>query len=139
MDGELMLRNRSCPSATIIPELPYPDPGAAAEWLCRAFGFTVRVRIGNHRVQMNAGDGAIVCVEGEGGGSRVMMRVENVDAHCARAKAAGAKIAQEPQDHPYGERQYGVEDCGGHRWKFTQSIADVAPEDWGGESISLTN
>src|SRR4051794_4518219 len=105
-----MLTNRSCPNATVIPELAYPDPGAAADWLCRAFGFTVRIRIANHRIQMNAGDGAMVAVEGTGGGGRLMMRVENVDAHHARAKAAGANITQEPQDHPYGERQYGVED-----------------------------
>lgn len=131
------MKNRSIPNATIIPELAYPDPGAAAEWLCRAFGFTVRLRIANHRVQMNAGDGAMVCVEGTGGGARVMMRVDDVDAHYARAKAAGAKITQAPQDHPYGERQYGAEDCGGHIWKFSQSIADVKPEDWGGESVNL--
>lgn len=132
-----MLNNRSCPHATVIPELAYPDPGAAAEWLCRAFGFTVRIRIANHRIQMNAGDGAMVCVEGEGNGGRVMMRVEDVHAHHARAKAAGAKIVRAPEDHPYGERQYAVEDCGGHLWKFTQSIADVEPESWGGESVNL--
>jgi hypothetical protein len=39
-----------------------------------------------------------------------------------------------PADYPYGERQYSVEDFAGHRWTFTQSIADVAPEEWGGKS-----
>jgi uncharacterized glyoxalase superfamily protein PhnB len=35
--------------------------------------------------------------------------------------------------HMYGERQYTVEDPGGHRWTFSQSVADVDPADWGGE------
>jgi hypothetical protein len=39
---------------------------------------------------------------------------------------------QPPTDFPYGERQYTVEDLAGHRWTFTQSIADVDPRDWGG-------
>jgi uncharacterized glyoxalase superfamily protein PhnB len=34
-------------------------------------------------------------------------------------------------DHPYGERQYSVEDFAGRSWKFSQSIADVDPRDWG--------
>ena len=46
--------NRSVPPCTVIPVLIYPDPGAAAEWLSQAFGFAVRLRIANHRVQMKA-------------------------------------------------------------------------------------
>jgi uncharacterized glyoxalase superfamily protein PhnB len=45
---------------------------------------------------------------------------------------SGAKIIQEPSDFPYGERQYTVEDPGGHHWTFSQSIADVDPASWGG-------
>ena len=48
-----MLSNRSIPSATVIPVLAYPDVNQAAAWLCDAFGFSVRLRIGNHRVQLN--------------------------------------------------------------------------------------
>jgi uncharacterized glyoxalase superfamily protein PhnB len=130
-----MLRNRSCPNPTVIPELPYEDVNKAADWLCAAFGFTVRLRIGNHRCQINIGDGAMVAVERQperNDVGRVMIRVENVDAHCERAKAHGAKITREPADYPYGERQYNVEDIGGHHWTFSQSIADVDPRDWGG-------
>ncbi|HEX9942349.1 MAG TPA: hypothetical protein VGG03_10055 [Thermoanaerobaculia bacterium] len=36
-----------------------------------------------------------------------------------------------PTDMLFGERQYTAEDLGGHRWTFSQSIADVAPEEWG--------
>ena len=135
-----MLRNRSMAPATVIPELPYDDVNKAADWLCQAFGFTVRLRIGNHRCQLNIGDGNMVVIERQAGRNdigQIMIRVENVDAHCERAKAHGAKITREPTDYPYGERQYNVEDIGGHRWTFSQSIADVDPRDWGGTPIEL--
>lgn len=41
----------------------------------------------------------------------------------------------EPTDFPYEERQYTVADLAGHRWTFTETRADVAPEDWGGLSL----
>ena len=61
-----------------------------------------------------------------------MVRVEDADAHHERAVAAGARIVQPPTDYPYGERQYTAEDLAGHRWTFSQSLADVDPADWGG-------
>ena len=42
----------------------------------------------------------------------------------------------EPTDFPYGERQYTAEDPSGHRWTFSQTLADVAPEEWGGISVA---
>ena len=139
-----MIRNRSIPQCTVIPELAYPDPGEAAGWLSDAFGFSVRLRIANHRVQMNVGDGAIVVVEApteREGFSRasdawhsVMVRVDDVKAHHARAKERGAKVVQPPTDYPFGERQYTVQDLAGHVWTFTQSIADVDPASWGGRA-----
>ena len=63
-----------------------------------------------------------------------MVRVEDVDAHYARTSERGAQASEPPADHPYGERQYTAVDPGGHTWTFSQSIADVAPEDWGGTS-----
>jgi hypothetical protein len=48
--------NRSVPPCIVIPVLIDPDPSAAADWLSQAFGFTVRLRIANHRIQMKAGD-----------------------------------------------------------------------------------
>ena len=53
-----------------------------------------------------------------------MIRVDDADAHCRHARERGATIVAEPQDYPYGERQYTAEDLGGHRWCFSQSIAD---------------
>jgi uncharacterized glyoxalase superfamily protein PhnB len=68
---------------------------------------------------------------------RVMMRVADVDRHYAHARAHGARDVHAPADYPYGERQYTVADLAGHEWTFTQTIADVAPEEWGGESGQL--
>jgi uncharacterized glyoxalase superfamily protein PhnB len=48
-----MKRNRSVPAATVIPVLTYPDVRAAVDWLCAAFGFAERLRIGeDHRSQL---------------------------------------------------------------------------------------
>jgi uncharacterized glyoxalase superfamily protein PhnB len=57
--------------------------------------------------------------------------VEDVDAQCARAKAAGAKIIEEMNEPFYGERQFCAEDLEGHQWLFSRHMKDVAPEEWG--------
>jgi uncharacterized glyoxalase superfamily protein PhnB len=46
----------------------------------------------------------------------------------------GARIRMEPTDFEYGERQYEAEDPFGHQWTFTETLSDVAPEEWGGET-----
>lgn len=134
------MKNRSMPPGSVIPELPYADVPAAARWLCAAFGFVERLRIGAHRVQLRVGDGAVVVVEagpdGVPAGSRVMVAVQDVDAHHQRALAAGARILGPPATHPYGERQYSVIDPAGHRWTFSQSVADADPASWGGELVA---
>jgi uncharacterized glyoxalase superfamily protein PhnB len=136
-----MRTNRSIPNVTVIPVLVYADMDAAVRWLCDAFGFAERLRIAGHRVQMTVpGGGAVVAVQADGadaderGGSThsVMVRVEDVDAHHARAMTCGAEIAGPPTTHVYGERQYTAVDAGGHRWTFTQSVDDVDPASWGG-------
>jgi uncharacterized glyoxalase superfamily protein PhnB len=63
-----------------------------------------------------------------------MVRVDDVNTHHEHARERGARILHPPTDYPYGERQYTAEDLGGHHWSFSQSIADVAPEEWGGVS-----
>lgn len=137
--------NRSIPSATVIPVLVYPDVREAVDWLVAAYGFAERVWIGeNHRAQLSFGDGALIVAdvrherrpprEGEVTHSLVV-RVEDAAGHCADARAHGARILQEPADHPYGERQYEAEDPWGHRWTFSQTLADVAPEEWGGVTV----
>ena len=146
-----MLQNRSIQRATVIPVLAYPDVNRAAKWLCEAFGFSVRLRIGSHRVQLDVhrgdrgGDGAVTVRElreneknvALGIGHSVTIRVEDADAHCARAKAAGAQITQEPTTQMCGERQYNAVDFAGHSWTFSQSVADLHPSEWGGEAVEL--
>jgi uncharacterized glyoxalase superfamily protein PhnB len=136
-----LIPNRSIPRSTVIPVLAYDDPNVAADWLVRAFGFRVRLRIGGHRVQLTVGDAAVIVTDGGGGGAgachSVLVRVEDATGHADRARAAGARILQPPTDHPYGERQYTARDPGGHRWTFSESIADVDPADWGGDAIEL--
>ncbi len=140
-----MRPNRSIPSAVVIPVLIYPDVRAAVSWLGEAFGFVERVRIGeDHRSQLSFGDGAVIIgdVRNERRPPRagevthsVMVRVDDVDAHCERARAHGAGILMEPTNFEYGERQYAAEDPAGHHWTFSETIADVAPEAWGGTLV----
>jgi uncharacterized glyoxalase superfamily protein PhnB len=135
-----MRSNRSVPPCPVIPVLRYPDPSVAAEWLVKTFGFTVRLRISNHRIQMRAGEGCFTIAEGKvvpNHSITVQVRIEDAQTHCERARHAGARIVTEPTDHMYGERQYDAEDFYGHRWNFSESIADVEPESWGGTSVNL--
>jgi uncharacterized glyoxalase superfamily protein PhnB len=138
--------NRSIPSATVVPVLIYPDVREAVAWLEEAFGFAERVRIGeDHRAQLALGDGAVIVAdvrgdrrpprEGEATHS-VLVRVEDAHAHCERARSHGAQILMEPTDFEYGERQYAAEDLAGHRWTFSETLDDVAPEDWGGVLVT---
>src|SRR5690349_1079340 len=90
---------------------------------------------------MSIGSGAFIVAEptpmrrapvsGEPASVSIMVRVEDVRAHCERARGAGAAIVDEPTDHIYGERQYSAQDLAGHQWTFTESIDDVAPEEYG--------
>ena len=130
-----MLANRSMPSSTVIPVLPYEDLGEAIDWLCTRFGFRERWRAGSHRAQLAVGDGAVALTEQPvSGHSSVMVRIDDVDGHHENAAERGARIVRAPADYPYGERQYTAEDLAGHVWTFSQSINDVAPEAWGGRT-----
>jgi uncharacterized glyoxalase superfamily protein PhnB len=142
-----VINNRSLPSATVIPVLVYPDVRAAVAWLTDAFGFAERVRIGeNHRSQMSIGtDGAVIVADS--GSERqppepgaythlLKVRVDDVDAQVERARSHGARVLEEPAEYEYGERECTVEDLAGHRWQFTQTVRDVAPEEWGGQTTA---
>lgn len=142
-----MTTNRTMGTASVVPELVYPDVGAAVDWLCEVFGFSELWRAGNHRARVAYGNGILVVADassgrqapGPGGGDRahsVMVQVDDVDAHYQRAVRHGARVSGEPEDHMYGERQYSAEDLAGHVWTFSQSIADVAPEEWGATTPS---
>jgi uncharacterized glyoxalase superfamily protein PhnB len=126
----------------------YDDAAKAIDWLCRAFGFEVRLKVEGEggrieHSELTYGD-ALVMVGQAGprkdgfgtasprslGGANtqaVMLFVDDVDAHCAGARAAGARIFAEPADHDYGaeywtDRSYGVVDVEGHHWWFSQRL-----------------
>jgi uncharacterized glyoxalase superfamily protein PhnB len=134
--------NRSIPASVVIPVLIYPGVREAVAWLTGAFGCVERVRIGeSHRSQLSFGDGAVIIGDvrndrrpprpGEVTHS-VIVRVDDVRGHCEHARAQGARILMEPTDLEFGERQYTAEDPAGHQWTFSETLADVAPEAWGG-------
>jgi len=140
-----MVTNRSAPRATVVPVLVYEDVTAVIEWLCDTFGFKERLRAAGpggsvSHAQLDIGDCAVMLGR-QGGEFRsprpnevtqyVTVHVEDVDGHFERSRQRGARILKPPANMPFGERQYTVEDPGGHRWTFSQSIADVDPAQWG--------
>jgi uncharacterized glyoxalase superfamily protein PhnB len=148
------LVNRSAPPGEVVPGLYYDDVEAAIDWLCGAFGFTERYRYGpeDHTVGafLAIGESSVALSEarvgqtpdwdhngelrpprGDFATGGVSVRVTDVDAHYDRATAFGARTFGPPTTYRFGERQYTAEDLAGHRWSFTQSVADIAPEDWG--------
>ena len=129
-----MHTNRSMPPGVIIPEIPYKDINEAADWLGKAFGFRKRLQIGNHRFQLSFGDTSVVAIEATDSSKSysLMVHVDDVNRFYEQAKSMGAEIVNPPADYPFGERQCTVMDIGGHRWTFSQSIADVDPTTWGG-------
>jgi uncharacterized glyoxalase superfamily protein PhnB len=140
------MKNRSAPNAPIVPMLVYEDVNRVIEWLCASCGFTERVRAqrADGRVthaQLECSGGAVMV--GSAGAEYkpprstevshgILVHVDDVSKHFDRVRGTGVRVVSEPADMPFGERQYTVEDPGGHRWTFSQSIADVAPEEWGG-------
>ena len=140
-----MKANRSIPMATVIPVLTYPDVREAVRWLEQSFGFSERVRIGEeHRSQLSIGEGAVIVAD-TGGNRRppdpdaithsITVRVADAGAQWERAQHHGVQITMDPTDFPFGERQWTARDPWGHYWTFSQTIRDVAPEAWGGETI----
>ena len=139
--------NRSVPPAMVVPVLVYPDVRAAVAFLANAFGFVERTRIGeNHRAQLAVdGDWAVIVADAEGdrcppqpGGvtHTVRLRVADVDAAFVKAREAGAVVVEAPVDRDYGERDCTVEDLAGHRWQLAEALADMAPEEFGCQTVS---
>jgi uncharacterized glyoxalase superfamily protein PhnB len=139
--------NRSTPPASVVPVLFYPDVRAAVAWLSAAYGFIERTRIGeSHRSQMSIGaDGAVIVAELHGERSEddgpvthlVRVRVEDVSTQFERAQAQGAQVVEPPTDREYGERDCTVVDLAGHRWQFAETLRDVAPEEFGCQTVAL--
>jgi uncharacterized glyoxalase superfamily protein PhnB len=129
----------------VIPELVYSDVRAAVDWLVEVIGFVEEVRIGaDHRSQLSFGEGSLIVADathgrtapsGDEHSQAVMLRVDDVTALCERVRANGGRIVREPQDFEYGERQCTFVDPAGHTWTLTQTVRDVAPEEWGGTTV----
>lgn len=127
----------------IIPALSYDDASTAIEFLCRAFGFAESSRlempdgtIGHAELTLHGNTIMLASAYPEGGlgGPRrlphlhsfVTVYVDDVDAHYARAVAAGAEISEELADQFYGDRIYRALDPEGHRWSFHERIREVS-------------
>jgi PhnB protein len=122
---------------TLSPYMFYEDLPAALEFLAAAFGFTERMRNTNpdgslSHCEMAVGDSVLMLGTppdyknpAHGGNVTVGLHVHvaDVDAHYARAVAAGAKPDREPVDMPYGVRSYGATDPEGHQWFFAQPLS----------------
>lgn len=124
---------------TVIPVIVYDDIEAGHDYLVKVFGFTSgglhrdddgvvvhgEVRMGDspiwlHRVVAEHEMGSPKDAAESHGGLEVL--VSDVDAHFARARAAGARIDQPPANQDYGLREYGARDLEGHRWWFSSPI-----------------
>lgn len=127
----------------ITPYLLYEDLSSTVDWLINAFGFTERFRMPGPdgkitHAEVQLGDGVIMmgCPGPDyknpkhlgASTSLIYVYVEDVDAHYQHAKAAGAKITEEPEDQFYGDRRYAAEDPEGHVWNFAAKVRDVPPE-----------
>ena len=133
---------------TLSSALSYRDNRAALAWLEAAFGFEPTMVILDDKdtilhAEMRFGDGLIMVGEewsanrkspaSLGGACTQTVHVhleEGVDAHCARARAAGAVIEQEPETQFYGDRTYRAVDPEGHVWTFGQTVTPMTPAEW---------
>ncbi len=128
-----MAKNPPEGSPNIFPALRYKNGAAALEWLARAFGFEKQMVVPGPEgtiahAQLKLGSGVIMLGSGKHGPGPdnpwdtvkqgIYVYVADVDAHYARAKAAGAEIVMELEDTDYGSRGYSVRDLEGHLWSF---------------------
>lgn len=143
-----MLTNRSAPHARVTPVLTVADVRAAVAWYMDVFGFVEHVRIGEgHRSQLGLPDGPaaeLVVAEVRPGrrtperevSHQVMLKVGDVAAVVERAIAGGAQLVDPLHDWEYGERPAIVMDPFGHQWVLNQTLEDIAPEQWGGHTVT---
>lgn len=127
----------------LIPCLRYKDAQAAIEFLCKAFGFERHAvhtddkdpSIVHHAQLMLHGQMIMLGSDRPGGSAEkynwktvgdagcitmcVCAVIDDPDAHCQRARAAGAEIISEPKDNEgYPGRAYDARDPEGNVWNF---------------------
>ncbi len=125
----------------IVPYLSYKKGKSAIDFLAKAFGFEVRgvlpgpgesvmhaeLGLGDSVVYLGTPDGYQPARAKAQRNAAVLVYVEDVDAHCARARQAGAAIESEPADMFYGDRVYNARDPEGQLWFFHTHLRDVSP------------
>jgi len=143
-----MITNRSAPHARVTPVLTVGDVRAAVAWYIEVYGFVEHVRIGaGHRSQLGLPGGPaaeLVVAEVRPGrrtpgpetSHQVMLKVTDVASLVDTAVALGARVVDPLHDWEYGERQAIVVDPFGHQWVLNQTLTDVAPEEWGGSTVT---
>lgn len=132
----------------MTPVLTVADVRLAVAWYAEVFGFVEHVRIGDgHRSQLGLPDGPpaeLVVAEvrpgrrtpERGHSHQVMLKVADVALVLETALARNALLVEPAHDWEYGERQAVIDDPFGHQWVLNQTLTDVAPEQWGGESVT---
>lgn len=131
-----------------IPSVIYKDRRAALEWLEQAFGFEPSFIMTDSKgeighAEMSHGTGVVMIASefidwaksplsiGGANTQRIFVHLDSgVDEHCARARAAGAKIVMGPSETFYGERSYMAEDLEGHHWTFSQTVKHASEADY---------
>ena len=138
-------------SSAVVPVVFYKDPIAALKWLEQAFGFELGMMVTDKEGRLGHAEmswrGQGIGVGGEwsseellgpaslkspaslGGAGTQFVRIfmdQGIDEHCARARAAGARITQAPTDQFYGDRTYRALDLEGHVWNFAQSVQTLS-------------
>lgn len=119
-------------TASLFPAMRYRDAPAAVRWLEDAFGFERQAvhedgRGGVAHAEMRFGNGVVMF--GSTGAPDpanpwtttamgIYVVVDDIDAHHARAVAAGAEIVRPLADTSYGAREYSARDPDGHLWSF---------------------
>ena len=130
-----------------ISSVIYKDSRAALEWLQKAFGFEVAFILTDAsgkivHAEMSHDEGMLMISDewtdwakspasiGGKNTQRIHVRLDkDIDKHCERARAAGAKIFLEPSDQFYGDRTYVAQDPEGHHWTFAQTVREVSFQD----------
>ena len=131
-----MVRETQTTTQVLFPFLRYRDAPAAIDWLVKAFGFEEQMVVPGENgtiahAQLSVASGIIMLGTARDDELRmksprdlgavnqgIYVHLEDVDAHCERARAAGAEIVRGLESTDYGSREYTARDLEGHLWSF---------------------
>ena len=131
-----MVQETQTATQVLFPFLRYRDATAAIDWLTKAFGFEEEMVVPGENgtvahAQLSFSRGVVML-----GSARddelgmksprdlgavnqgIYVYIREVDAHCERARTAGAEVVRGPEDTDYGSREYTARDLEGHLWSF---------------------